>query len=93
MSISPICIGPLTFLLSTLLESLPFEPTPLLDKRAFVSVQLELPRIALVETFFHDMDAGWTRYIFDSYKIPFTVLNPGDFKDKKRKGSKTRLLY
>jgi len=65
-----------------LMESLPFEPTPLLDKRAFASTQLELPRIALVETFFHDMDAGWTRYIFDTYHIPFTVLNPGDFKDK-----------
>jgi hypothetical protein len=38
------------------------------------------PRIALVETFFHDMDAGWTRYLFDTYGIPYRVLNPGDFE-------------
>jgi hypothetical protein len=38
-----------------------------------------LPRIALVESNFHDMDAGWTRFIFDSYFIPYTVLKPGEF--------------
>ena len=38
------------------------------------------PRIALVETWFHDMDAGWTRFIFDAYRIPFTVLRPNDFE-------------
>jgi hypothetical protein len=43
---------------------------------------LELPKIALVETNFHDKDAGWTRYIFDTYKIPFTVVKPGEMKDK-----------
>jgi hypothetical protein len=65
-----------------LIEDLPFEPTALLDKRAFPTTQLEIPRIALVETFFHDMDAGWTRYLFDSYHLPYTVLHPGDFKEK-----------
>ncbi|MBN2072287.1 MAG: hypothetical protein JW814_12610 [Candidatus Krumholzibacteriota bacterium] len=34
-------------------------------------LSLDMPRIALVETNFHDMDAGWTRYLFDSYGIPF----------------------
>ncbi len=43
--------------------------------------KLKMPRIALVETFFHDMDAGWTRYLFDTYGIPYRVLNPGDFDD------------
>jgi hypothetical protein len=43
-------------------------------------VKVETPRIALVETWFHDMDAGWTRFIFDSYHIPFDVLRPGDFE-------------
>lgn len=38
---------------------------------------LELPQIALVETNFHDMDAGWTRFVFDTYHIPFTILKPG----------------
>ncbi len=40
----------------------------------------KMPRMALVESWFRDMDAGWTRYIFDDYNIPFTVLHPGDFE-------------
>ena len=40
---------------------------------------LLLPRIGLVETNMHDMDAGWTRFIFDSYSVQFTVVRPGDF--------------
>ncbi len=40
---------------------------------------LSMPRIALVETNFHDMDAGWTRFVLDSYHIPYTVVKPGDF--------------
>lgn len=28
------------------------------------------------------MDAGWTRYIFDTYQIPFTILKPGEVKEK-----------
>jgi len=39
-----------------------------------------MPRIALVETYFHDMDAGWTRYLFDTYKLPYTVLHPDEFE-------------
>jgi hypothetical protein len=44
------------------------------------AVPVVLPRIALVETYFHDMDAGWTRYVFDTYSIPFKVIRPGEFK-------------
>ncbi len=62
-----------------LLASLPFQPGELTDKRALPTTALKLPRIALVETWFHDMDAGWTRFLFDSYHIPFTVIHPGDF--------------
>jgi hypothetical protein len=40
---------------------------------------VRLPRIGLVETYFHDMDAGWTRYFFDSYGITYRVLHPEDF--------------
>ncbi len=42
------------------------------------SEEIKLPRIALVETYFHDMDAGWTRYVFDTYNIPFRVLHPDE---------------
>jgi hypothetical protein len=44
--------------------------------------EISMPRIALVESWFHDMDAGWTRFIFDQYKIPFTLLRPADFAKK-----------
>ncbi len=37
-------------------------------------------RIGLVETYFHDMDAGWTRCLLDGYAVPYTVLRPGDFE-------------
>ena len=39
-----------------------------------------MPRVALVETWFHDMDAGWTRYLFDTYGMPYQVLHPEDFE-------------
>jgi hypothetical protein len=39
---------------------------------------IDPPRIALVETWFHDMDAGWTRYLFESYGIEYTLLRPGE---------------
>lgn len=45
----------------------------------FAGAPLKMPRIALVETYMHDMDAGWTRYLFDTYHIPFEVVRPGDF--------------
>jgi len=44
--------------------------------------KLKLPNIALIETNFHDMDAGWTRYVFDTYQIPFTVVQPGEVQKK-----------
>jgi zinc carboxypeptidase len=48
------------------------------NKISYNSSQIKLPRIALVESYFHDMDAGWTRYIFDTYNIPYKVIRPGD---------------
>ncbi len=39
-----------------------------------------MPRVALVETYFSDVDAGWTRYLFDSYRIPYTILHPDEFE-------------
>ena len=39
-----------------------------------------IPRIGLVETWFHDMDTGWTRFVLDSYSIPFVVIRPSDIQ-------------
>ena len=53
-------------------------PVALQTKPSFALHPVRLPRIALMETWFHDKDAGWTRYIFDTYHIPYTVLHPED---------------
>lgn len=62
------------------LSELNVSPVFVSNLKGIESEKLVMPRIALVETIFHDMDAGWTRYIFDTYKIPFSVVKPGDFK-------------
>lgn len=51
------------------------------DANQYKLVDFTLPRIAVVESWFHDMDAGWTRFVFDSYGIPFKVLHPEDFEN------------
>jgi len=66
-------------ILEGILEACPIPAGLINDKTELKSSALEIPRIALVETYFHDMDAGWTRYVFDSYHIPFTVLHPDEF--------------
>lgn len=63
-----------------LLKSLQVSPLFVQEAVKLETAPLKMPRIALVETFFHDMDAGWTRYLFDTYHIPYKVLRPGDFK-------------
>ena len=64
-----------------LLDDLSVSPIYLMKQRTMETVELEIPSIGLVETYFHDMDAGWTRFIFDQYGIPFKIIYPGDFKD------------
>ena len=44
-------------------------------------VEVSLPSIALVESWFHDMDAGWTRFVFDTYNIPYRVVRPADLAE------------
>lgn len=54
--------------------------------------ELKLPKIALVETIFHDMDAGWTRYVLDTYHIPFTAIAPADICEKSLKNYEVIIL-
>ena len=54
---------------------------------------VEVPNIALIETYFHDMDAGWTRFIFDKYFIPYKVLHPEDLKTRNLKDEFDVLLF
>jgi hypothetical protein len=65
-------------LLNPLLANLTVSPVYLTSVEDIKSEKITLPRIGLVETYFHDMDAGWTRFVLDQYGIPFRVLRPGD---------------
>lgn len=66
-----------------LLFDLNVTPTYLSSKLDVKTSTLSNPRIALVETNMHDMDAGWTRYIFDTYKMSYTVLKPDQIEAAK----------
>ncbi len=55
---------------------------PVSGESALETEPAALPRIALVETYFHDMDAGWTRYLFDTYHVGYEVLRPHQLKEK-----------
>ena len=59
-----------------ILDQLTVEPIVLADSPAFDTRSLDIPRIGLIETHTHDMDAGWTRYLFDQYHIGYDVIHP-----------------
>jgi hypothetical protein len=67
---------------SMLIDSLTVLPEWFPENPDSSAVAVKMPRIALVESWFADMDAGWTRYIFDQYNIPFTLIRPGDLAKK-----------
>ncbi|MCA1746465.1 MAG: hypothetical protein LC655_02115, partial [Bacteroidales bacterium] len=50
-----------------LIESLNFPVIQIPGDLVLESEKMKVPEIALVETWFHDMDAGWTRFVFDTY--------------------------
>ncbi len=66
--------------LNDLWPLLSVEPLPLTIRAMIPGQKIALPQIGLVETYFHDMDAGWTRYIFDQYGIPYRVIRPEELK-------------
>jgi len=53
-------------------------PYYIIDKKELKTSVVKMPRIALIETWFHDMDAGWARFVLDTYHIPIKVLRPGE---------------
>jgi len=67
---------------SLLKDSLTVSPEWFAENPDTSSSPMLVPRIGLVESWFSDMDAGWTRFLFDQYHIPFTVIRPGDFAKK-----------
>ncbi|MFH1936893.1 MAG: hypothetical protein ABIK52_04955 [Bacteroidota bacterium] len=67
--------------LDKLISEMTVMPEIILNEADFLLSSFTIPRIVLVETNMHDMDAGWTRFVFDSYHIPYTVIEPGEFEE------------
>ncbi|MCG6950004.1 MAG: M14 family metallopeptidase [Acidobacteria bacterium] len=72
--------------LRLIVEQSTIEPTVFESEITDARLPVRMPSIGLVETHFHDMDAGWTRYLFDTYGIPYKVLHPEDFEGTNLKG-------
>lgn len=62
--------------LDSIVGSLPSAPLVFEKPIDVEKKPLAQPRVALVETWYHDMDAGWTRYLFDTYDIEFQIIRP-----------------
>ncbi len=63
------------------LEELEVSPVLLKEIPEIQTEDFEIPEIGLVETYFHDMDAGWTRFILDNYHIPYNVIHPHEMTE------------
>ncbi|MCD6564772.1 MAG: hypothetical protein J7K53_02405, partial [Bacteroidales bacterium] len=72
--------------LTEIVEQTGIQPGYLVEKKDIPVNHFTVPKLALIETYTHDMDAGWTRFVFDSYNIPFTVIHPQEIKDKDIEG-------
>ena len=66
--------------LDELLENLTVSPLFIQNENEFETEKFNIPKIAVVESYFHDMDAGWTRFLFDKYFIPYKTIKPGEFE-------------
>jgi hypothetical protein len=75
------------------MANLSLQPIIVSQKPKANGKEVKLPRIAITESFFHDMDAGWTRFLFDQYGIPFTVIRPGEFAGKNLKKQFDVLIF
>lgn len=64
-----------------LLSRLDVAPLFILDTEVTDTKPMEVPRIALVESWFHAMDAGWLRLLFDTHDIPYTILRPDELQE------------
>lgn len=40
---------------------------------------LRKPRVALYQPWTANMDSGWTQWVLDTFKVPYTVVHNGDF--------------
>ena len=66
--------------LTRLAASLPIHVQPLTELPQGPALEVKLPRIALYQSWIPSMDEGWTRYIFDQNKIPYTRVVDADLR-------------
>lgn len=45
--------------------------------------QLKKPRLAMYEPWIPNMDLGWTQWVLDTYKVPYTLIHNEDFQNGK----------
>jgi hypothetical protein len=50
-------------------------------------------RVGIYQSWRSNMDEGWTRYVFDDLRIPFTTLHNKDFKGTKKKKVNLRAKF
>ena len=70
------------------MEAFPFQPGLISNKRTLKSVSLELPRIALVETYFHDMD----RRVIGTYPEK-EILMSGYASNEEKMGNQAAMIW
>jgi hypothetical protein len=75
--------------LSAFLEKTPVAIFPLSDAAAVPKAALKNSRIGLYQSWWANMDEGWTRYVFDDLGVPYTTLRNTDFKAPKPEKGKT----
>jgi hypothetical protein len=65
---------------NTISENLSVSPVYFNEKPEVSTSKFKIPRVGIVETWHHDMDGGWTRYLFDKYQLPYKVLRPDELQ-------------
>jgi len=76
--------------LPALLEKWHVPAHPLDDAAAIPKSALKNPRIGLYQSWWANMDEGWTRYVFDDLGVPYVTLHNADFKAPKKDKDKTK---
>ncbi len=79
--------------LATIAKAACTEPVYAGGEGTLPATEVNIPRIALVETYFSDMDAGWTRYLFDTYSLPYKIIRPGEFADADLEGEFDIIIF
>jgi len=65
----------------------------LVTNTAEMAWQLRKPRLALYEPYISNMDQGWTQWVLDNYKVPYTIIHNADFRDAELRQKYDTILF